>query len=711
MMNHTREFREAISATGLVPPDIIEPGRLYRMAGIGKRKGNGAGWCKLFDDGMGGVYGDFSQDFSGNWQAARAIPFTTAQREAFNRQVAESRAAARAEREAVQSAAANKAVEIWQAAQPATDDHPYLVRKGIKAHGARLHNNALVLPLREGIALHSLQFIGDDGNKKFLTDARMKGCYTSIGTTKGAGAVCIAEGFATGATIYEATGYPVAVAFTAGNLQAVAIAIRAKLPNMPLIVCADDDVATDGNPGLTTATAAALAVGGKLAIPEFGEVRPDRLTDFNDMAAHSGTQAVKQAIAGATVVAGVPNQPVRIEAPYALSPQGRLHGRVVTLVSASDIAPEPIHWLWPDWLAAGKFHILGGAPGTGKTTLAIALAATVSSGGRWPDGSKASAGNVLIWSGEDDPANTLVPRLINSGAKLERIQFVTGTDGTGGKLPFDPAADMARLHDGAIALGNVKLLIVDPVVSAVAGDSHKNTETRRALQPLVDLGAALNCAVLGITHFSKGTAGRDPTERITGSLAFAALARVVMVAARNTQADEGRPSRILARSKSNIGPDDGGFEYDLQQSELVSYPGVFASHVVWGNAIDGSAREILASADSSEDAESGQLSDSVQWLNALLVEEGGQLDKRTIVKLARENGFSERTVQRARNQLGVIVAMTGFGKNKTSVWSMPESGTDPAIYAKNSQSCQQKGLARMGKSGTYDERDQPCEVL
>ena len=114
MMNHTREFREAISATGLMPPDIIEPGRLYRMAGIGKRKGNGAGWCKLFDDGMGGVYGDFSQDFSGNWQAARAIPFTTAQREAFNRQVAESRAAAVAERETAHRNATSKAADIWQ---------------------------------------------------------------------------------------------------------------------------------------------------------------------------------------------------------------------------------------------------------------------------------------------------------------------------------------------------------------------------------------------------------------------------------------------------------------------------------------------------------------------------------------------------------------------------------------------------------------------
>ncbi len=707
-----QDFRAAICDAGLSPPDMIESGKLHRFAGIGKGQSNTSGWCKLFDDGMGGVYGDWSQDFSANWQAARSAPFTTAQREAFNRQMAESRAAALAAREDAQSVAANKAAGIWRAALAATDDHPYLVRKGIKAHGTRLRNGSLVIPLREGAVLHSLQFIDVDGSKRFLSDGRVKGCYTSIGTTKDAAAICVCEGFATGASIHEATGYPVAVAFNAGNLEAVVMATRAKLPDMPIILCADDDVATDGNPGLSKATAAALAVNGKLAIPEFGETRPDGCTDFNDLATHCGAEAVKRCIAAASVPAGQLHQPPNNEAPREVLALGVPLGRFVTLVSANDIAPEPIHWLWEGWLAAGKFHILGGAPGTGKTTLALALAATISSGGRWPDGSKASAGNILIWSGEDDPANTLVPRLINSGANRERIQFVTGTEGAGGKLPFDPATDITRLRDAASALGNVRLLIVDPVVSAVAGDSHKNTETRRALQPLVDLGAALNCAVLGITHFSKGTAGRDPTERITGSLAFAALARVVMVAAKNTQAEEGKPSRILARSKSNIGADDGGFEYELRQSELVSHPGIFASHAVWGEAIDGSAREILAGADASGDGgEGGQLTDSVQWLRDLLRDESGSLDKRTIMKLARENGFAERTVQRARNQIGVVATMTGFGKNKTSVWSLPATDTDPAIYAKNSQSRQQKGLARMDKSGTYADNDQPSEVL
>lgn len=87
----------------------------------------------------------------------------------------------------------------------------------------------------------------------------------------------------------------------------------------------------------------------------------------------------------------------------------------VELLRANSIRPEKICWLWNGWLAAGKLHILGGAPGTGKTTLSLKMASIISRGGKWMDGTEAPAGNVLIWSSEDDAADTLIPRLIASG--------------------------------------------------------------------------------------------------------------------------------------------------------------------------------------------------------------------------------------------------------------------------------------------------------
>src|SRR5690242_15002110 len=96
----------------------------------------------------------------------------------------------------------------------------------------------------------------------------------------------------------------------------------------------------------------------------------------------------------------------------------------VELICAANLEPEPISWLWKDWLAAGKFHILAGAPGTGKTTIALSLAAIITLGTQWPDGSQSAPGNVLIWSGEDDPKDTLLPRLIAHDVDRSRIYFV-----------------------------------------------------------------------------------------------------------------------------------------------------------------------------------------------------------------------------------------------------------------------------------------------
>lgn len=284
---------------------------------------------------------------------------------------------------------------------------------------------------------------------------------------------------------------------------------------------------------------------------------------------------------------------------------GRADLDAVTLICASTLKPEPIRWLWNGWIALGKLHILAGRPGEGKTTINLAFASTVTVGGRWPDGTRCPLGNVLIWSGEDDPTDTLLPRLLAMGADPAQVFFVSGARINGESQAFDPARDMVQLSTAAERVGGCSLLIVDPVVSAVTGDSHKNTEVRRALQPLVDLATVLDCAVVGVSHFSKGSTGRDPTERVVGSVAFGAVARIVMVAAK-TKDDDGTERRILARSKSNIGPDSGGFDYAIDQVELDAHPGIFASRITWGAAVEGSARELLAENDEQDSERSAK---------------------------------------------------------------------------------------------------------
>ena len=348
MNNAIVGFSNAMRAIGLEPPSVIEPGRLHRFPGVDKRHGNTAGWCKLFDDGAGGSFGDWSTGLSENWQATRVQPFSAAEHEAFKLHVADAQSKAETARKERHSEAMAKAEAVWNAASPESGDHAYLVRKGVQPHGVRRYKGALVIPMRDGDTLHSLQIITTEGDKRFLSGGRVAGCYFSMGDTRGAAVLCIAEGFATGATIYQATGHPVAVAFNAGNLKAVAQTIRDRFPALSLIVCADDDGNTDGNPGLTKATEAAQVVGALLAIPDFADERLPDATDFNDMAAKRGMDAVRDVINNASKVTASAKD---------ISPAGEPWPEPQPLAAKVDGEPYPIDAL-PDTIRAAVEEVL-----------------------------------------------------------------------------------------------------------------------------------------------------------------------------------------------------------------------------------------------------------------------------------------------------------------------------------------------------------------
>lgn len=289
------DFKNAMQSSGLEPPKHIEPGRFHRFPGIGKRNGNTAGWCKLFPDGQGGTYGDYSTGLAESWRAEREQPLAKAEREAFRRQVEESRRQAEAQRRREQEEAATTARRRWEAAPPASPDHPYLAKKHIAAHRLRQDGDKLLVPLRdESGQVWALQTIGPDGCKLFApAGCRTKDLYFSIGQPTPGGTVCIVEGFATGAAIHEATGGPVACALTSGNLEPVARIIKGKLPGNPVVICADDDQkpGTDKNPGIEAANKAAQAVGGAVAVPGM-----DEKADFWDLWHERGADAVWAAI-------------------------------------------------------------------------------------------------------------------------------------------------------------------------------------------------------------------------------------------------------------------------------------------------------------------------------------------------------------------------------------------------------------------------------
>ena len=348
----------------------------------------------------------------------------------------------------------------------------------------------------------------------------------------------------------------------------------------------------------------------------------------------------------------------------------------VLLRRGDTIVPEPSQWTWDGWLAAGKMHIIGGAPGCGKTTIACKLAATVTRGDRWPDGTTAPVGDVVIWSGEDDVENVLAPRMIAMGADMARVLFVVGMRENGQTISFDPSKDLAALERALEDLDCPKMLVIDPIVSTVDGDSHKNAEVRRALQPLVDLTAKLDLVLLGITHFTKGTQGRDPVERITGSLAFAALARVVLVAAMEEVEADNSVKRLLVRAKSNLGPSSGGFEYALSYLELADHPGIIGSSVQWGAQLHGSARELLGKTEEPKKPEKQScLEKACFWLADYLAR--GPVPANDVEGEGTAAGHSVASLRRAKTQLGIQPKKVGAGWT----WALPVATSEQVLQA------------------------------
>ncbi|CAM8665751.1 Archaeal primase DnaG/twinkle, TOPRIM domain [Comamonadaceae bacterium] len=260
------QFRQAMAAAGLqLPSEIIDDGVIHRFSS-GSKPHRKNGWYVLYNDEVSaGAFGDWSQGFTQSWFYKTSTVMTDAERITHLERVERIRRQREKLIERRQQYVADQAIRRWNAAT-SCERHKYLTCKGIQPHGIKLESADLLIPLRDSAGkVHSLQTIAPDGSKRFMPGGRVKGCYYAIGKPQGVLIVC--EGFATGASIFECTGHAVAVAFNAGNLEAVAVALRRKYPDYKIVVAADDDDQTPGNPGLSKAKLAVSAASAVLAAP------------------------------------------------------------------------------------------------------------------------------------------------------------------------------------------------------------------------------------------------------------------------------------------------------------------------------------------------------------------------------------------------------------------------------------------------------------
>jgi len=277
-------FRDAMREAGIVPPAVIEAdGLLHRFHVEGDKRGTLNGWYSLHLDGRAaGVFGSWKAGIRSTW-AADGKRMSDNERDAFAKLIEAARAQARAERRAEHEARAIEARREWAVAVPADPAHPYLLTKAVEAHTLRQAGPLLLVPLFDAFGLlWNVQRIQADGTKRFRP-GRAGGLFSPIGDLTDPARLLICEGWATGATLHEESGHPVLCAMNAGNLLPVATAARAAWPAAELVICADNDRFTEGNPGVTAATAAASANGVRLIVPAFPEGA--RGSDWNDLAA------------------------------------------------------------------------------------------------------------------------------------------------------------------------------------------------------------------------------------------------------------------------------------------------------------------------------------------------------------------------------------------------------------------------------------------
>ncbi|ODT74783.1 MAG: hypothetical protein ABS69_11595 [Nitrosomonadales bacterium SCN 54-20] len=351
------------------------------------------------------------------------------------------------------------------------------------------------------------------------------------------------------------------------------------------------------------------------------------------------------------------------------SPKSRLK-----LTRASDVTPQPIHWVWRGKIAQGKPTLIAGDPGLGKSMLTVNLAAHVSTGRDWPaGGGTCPIGDVLFISAEDDAADTIRPRLDAAGADPSRVHIVGGVeslnrDGDPETRLLSLRRDLEPVREAAQALPQCRLIVVDPVSAYLDGaDSHNNAEVRAVIAPLSELAGSLGAAIIFVTHLNKGTGG-SALYRATGSLAFVAAARAAFLVTR----DKGDPNRrLFLPLKNNLGPDASGMAYRIEEANGVPY-------IAWEDErVSISADEALGR-DDDGDHETTLADSAAEWLIDLLSD--GPVPSNDVKKHAREAGYSDATIRRAQAALGIKPRrVDGAAADGKWVWTLPDKHKSPQM--------------------------------
>ena len=338
----------------------------------------------------------------------------------------------------------------------------------------------------------------------------------------------------------------------------------------------------------------------------------------------------------------------------------REHG-TLKVARLSSVTPKPIRPLWPGYLYRGKVTVNAGIPGDGKSLSTIDIVARITAGNSWPVGDgRFEAAPVLLLTAEDDPADTIRPRLDMAGANTDLVELIEGVhhiDAVTSERSLDLVSltdDLPAIERRIVEIG-AHLWVIDPLTSFADADTNKTADMRRLLDGLAQMAARTGVAILVITHLNKRSDARKAMQMIAGSHVIVAAVRVVLVTARDPN-DKDR--RLVLPIKLNIGPDGTGFAFRI----------VVQSHPMCGDVpsvewesekvADMSADDVLMDSTPRAQAAVEKTIEVCDWLRDLL--NGGPVEATVLWARAKEKQYSERRVKSALKSMNGTCEVLGY---------------------------------------------------
>lgn len=324
--------------------------------------------------------------------------------------------------------------------------------------------------------------------------------------------------------------------------------------------------------------------------------------------------------------------------------------RRLVLVKASQIECSAVNWLWPQRIVGDGLTIITGPVGISKSLISVDVAARVTTGGKWPDGTgHAPQGSVILFGAEDDAGKVVVPRLTAAGADLDRVHVCQGTIMGDGDEPAAVILErhIEELRNALDEVADCRLIVFDPLPDYIAGDENSSAEVRAALVPLARLAQERNVAVLAVLHQNKKN-DLTTVQRIAGSTAFAQIARVVLSIGTHPEDAEKETGkrRIMLVSKNNYGDRDVGQAYEIE-TRVNDQPGL-----VWQAGVVTMDADEIARRPTGGREHEGRRGEAVDALRDLLAT--GEQNAATVTERLQDMGLGRRQIDHAKHVLNVV---------------------------------------------------------